>query len=134
MFMLLILNILGRPDRVVTREELESVIGRLNHASYVIPLSRHFLSNLRSKLQTKTKPDLQSNPKLSHNPRTDPRTDPRSTDPRTDPRSTKPRTDPNPAPRPDTASETRSNSRTVFQHVSGEVTALVIKAASKANF
>ena len=133
-FMLHISNILGRPDRVVTRKELESLIGRLNHASYVIPLSRHFLSNLRSKLQTKTKPDLQSNPKLSHNPRTDPRTDPRSTNPRTDSRSTKPRTDPNPAPRPDTASETRSNSRTVFQNVSGKVTALVTKAASKANF
>ena len=133
-FMLHILNILGRPDRVVTRKELESLIGRLNHASYVIPLSRHFLSNLRSKLQTKTRPDLQSNPKPSHNPRTDPRTDPRSTDPRTDPRSTKPRTDPNPAPRPDTASKTRSDSRTVFQHVSSKVTALVTKAASKANF
>ncbi|OEU08864.1 hypothetical protein FRACYDRAFT_249209 [Fragilariopsis cylindrus CCMP1102] len=118
-YMLHISNILGRPDRVVTRKELESLIGRLNCASYVIPLSRHFLSNLRSKLQTKTRPDLQSNPKPSHNPRTDPRTDPRFTDPRTDPRSTKPRTDPNPAPRPDTASETRSDSRTVFQHVSG---------------
>ena len=32
-----------------SREETESLIGRLNHASYVIPLSRHFLNEIRRK-------------------------------------------------------------------------------------
>jgi hypothetical protein len=32
---------------LVTRESLESLIGRLNHASFVIPLSQHFLNRLR---------------------------------------------------------------------------------------
>ena len=32
-----------------SREETESLIGRLNHASYVIPLSRHFLNEVRRK-------------------------------------------------------------------------------------
>ena len=35
----------------VTREELESVIRRLNHASYVLPLARHFLLGLRERLK-----------------------------------------------------------------------------------
>ena len=35
----------------VTKEELESVIGRLNHASYVLPLARHFLSGLQERLK-----------------------------------------------------------------------------------
>ena len=33
----------------VSRKELESMIGRLNHASFVIPLSRHFLNEIRRK-------------------------------------------------------------------------------------
>ena len=31
----------------VSRKELESMIGRLNHASFLIPLSRHFLNEIR---------------------------------------------------------------------------------------
>ena len=34
-----------------TIKALESIIGRLNHAAYVIPLSRHFLNRLRSRLE-----------------------------------------------------------------------------------
>jgi len=34
-----------------TTKALESIIGRLNHAAYVIPLSRHFLDRLRSRLE-----------------------------------------------------------------------------------
>ena len=30
---------------------LESIIGRLNHAAYIIPLSHHFLNRLRSRLE-----------------------------------------------------------------------------------
>jgi hypothetical protein len=56
-------GILGRADRAVSRKELESLIGRLNHASFVIPLSCHFLSNLRSKLKSKPRPKSKSNPK-----------------------------------------------------------------------
>jgi hypothetical protein len=33
----------------VSKKELESMIGRLNHASFLIPLSRHFLNELRKK-------------------------------------------------------------------------------------
>ena len=36
----------------VTRDVLESMIGRLTHASYVVPLSRHFLQRLRCRLNT----------------------------------------------------------------------------------
>ena len=32
-----------------TQQETESMIGRLNHASYLIPLSRHFLNEIRTK-------------------------------------------------------------------------------------
>ena len=32
-----------------SRKELESMIGRLNHASFLIPLSRHFLNEIRKK-------------------------------------------------------------------------------------
>lgn len=35
--------------REASRQETESLIGRLNHASYVIPLSRHFLNEVRRK-------------------------------------------------------------------------------------
>ena len=34
----------------ITREVLESMIGRLTHASYVVPLSRHFLQRFRQRL------------------------------------------------------------------------------------
>jgi hypothetical protein len=34
-----------------SRKDLESLIGRLNHASFVIPLSRHFLNELRRKCE-----------------------------------------------------------------------------------
>ena len=37
-------------DKVTTVESLESTIGRLNHASYLIPLSRHFLNRLRGRI------------------------------------------------------------------------------------
>ena len=30
-----------------THKELDSLIGRLNHAGFIIPLSRHFLSRIR---------------------------------------------------------------------------------------
>jgi hypothetical protein len=35
-----------RPGRRATAKELESTIGRLNHAAYVVPNSRHFLGRL----------------------------------------------------------------------------------------
>ena len=35
----------------VTKKELESILGKLIHSSYVIPLARHFLSRLRAKLK-----------------------------------------------------------------------------------
>jgi hypothetical protein len=34
--------------------DLESLVGRLNHAAYVIPLSRHFMNRLRIRLQKRT--------------------------------------------------------------------------------
>jgi hypothetical protein len=34
----------------VTHKQLEITIGRLNHAGFIIPLSRHFLSRLRTAL------------------------------------------------------------------------------------
>ena len=37
-----------------SRKELESMIGRLNHASFLIPLSRHFLNELRRKCEMTT--------------------------------------------------------------------------------
>jgi hypothetical protein len=36
--------------RTITLGELHSMVGRLNHAAYVIPLSRHFLGRLRQRL------------------------------------------------------------------------------------
>ena len=36
--------------------ELESVIGRLNHVAFVIPLARHFLNQLRGRLKTRRPP------------------------------------------------------------------------------
>ena len=36
----------SRPNRRVTAKELESTIGRLNHAAYVVPNARHFLGRL----------------------------------------------------------------------------------------
>ena len=36
----------------VNKQQLKTIIGRLNHAAYVLPLSRHFLSNLRERLGT----------------------------------------------------------------------------------
>jgi hypothetical protein len=38
--------------RIVARDKLESLIRRLNHASFVIPLSRHFLNRLRRFLKS----------------------------------------------------------------------------------
>jgi hypothetical protein len=35
----------------ITLGELETLVGRLNHAAYVIPLSHHFLGRLRQRLQ-----------------------------------------------------------------------------------
>ena len=36
-------------SRNATQQETESLIGRLNHASFLIPLSRHFLNEIRAK-------------------------------------------------------------------------------------
>jgi len=44
-------DILTHDSEPVSKALLESVIGRLTHASWVVPLSRHFLSKLRSKLK-----------------------------------------------------------------------------------
>jgi hypothetical protein len=38
-----------------TIQELESLVGRLTHASYLIPLSRHFLNEIRQKSQTSSR-------------------------------------------------------------------------------
>jgi len=35
----------------MSSEELESLIGRLNHASFLVPLSRHFLGDLRKRIK-----------------------------------------------------------------------------------
>ena len=35
----------------ITQKQLESLIGKFTHKSFVIPLSRHFLSRLQAKLQ-----------------------------------------------------------------------------------
>ena len=43
-------DILNNSAVPISKEQLESVIGRLTHASWVVPLSRHFLSRLRFKL------------------------------------------------------------------------------------
>ena len=36
-------------------QELESMVGRLTHASYLIPLSRHFLNEIRNKSRTQSR-------------------------------------------------------------------------------
>ena len=36
--------------RQISIEDLESLVGRLNHAAYLIPLSRHFINPLREKI------------------------------------------------------------------------------------
>jgi hypothetical protein len=36
---------------VVTTQDLETIVGRLNHASHVLPLARHFLPRLRRRTQ-----------------------------------------------------------------------------------
>jgi hypothetical protein len=38
-----------------TIQELESLVGRLTHASYLIPLSRHFLNEIRQKSRTSSR-------------------------------------------------------------------------------
>ena len=37
--------------KAVTKQDLESLIGRLNHIGFIIPLARHFLNRLRSALR-----------------------------------------------------------------------------------
>ena len=37
--------------QAVTKQDLESLIGRLNHIGFIIPLARHFLNRLRSALR-----------------------------------------------------------------------------------
>jgi hypothetical protein len=37
-------------ERRATCDDLHTLVGRLNHAAYVIPLSRHFLGRLRERL------------------------------------------------------------------------------------
>jgi hypothetical protein len=39
----------------VSHEELESLVGRLNHASFLIPLSRHFLNGLRERMDSRSR-------------------------------------------------------------------------------
>ena len=41
-------DILSSDTKPVSKALLESVIGRLTHASWVVPLSRHFLSKLKA--------------------------------------------------------------------------------------
>ena len=43
-------------SKQTTFAELESTVGRLNHAAHVIPLARHFLNGLRSHLQPRRHP------------------------------------------------------------------------------
>jgi hypothetical protein len=38
-------------DRSSTFGDLESTVGRLNHAAYVIPMSRHFLNRIRNRIK-----------------------------------------------------------------------------------
>jgi len=38
-------------NKGISSEELESLIGRLNHASFLVPLSRHFLGDLRKRIK-----------------------------------------------------------------------------------
>ena len=40
----------ARTNPTTARKELEQLLGRLNHASYVIPLARHFLSRIRESI------------------------------------------------------------------------------------
>ena len=40
-------------ERRATFGQLETTIGRLNHAAYIIPLSRHFLNRVRLRLRTR---------------------------------------------------------------------------------
>jgi hypothetical protein len=47
-----ILKVIDR--RNCPREELEAIVGRLNHVSFVIPLARHFLSRLWALVHSKT--------------------------------------------------------------------------------
>jgi len=35
----------------ISSEQLESLVGRLNHASFLVPLSRHFLSDVRKRIK-----------------------------------------------------------------------------------
>lgn len=51
-------EILSREEPMVSTKMLESLIGKLTHASYVIPLARHFLYRLRQKLKRMKKQDL----------------------------------------------------------------------------
>jgi hypothetical protein len=36
----------------ITHKELETLIGRLNHVGFIIPLARHFLGRLRKAMYT----------------------------------------------------------------------------------
>jgi hypothetical protein len=40
----------------VSKHELESIVGRLNRASFIIPLTRHFLWHLRQQIPHGRKP------------------------------------------------------------------------------
>jgi hypothetical protein len=50
----------------VSKHELESIVGRLNHASFIIPLARHFLRHLRQQIphgrKLSTRVDLNREP------------------------------------------------------------------------
>ena len=42
-------RVITQDGKGTSQQELESIVGRLNHASHVIPMSRHFLNELRAK-------------------------------------------------------------------------------------
>jgi len=44
-------NLIDDINHRISEQDLDSLIGRLNHAAYVIPLARHFLDRLRHQLQ-----------------------------------------------------------------------------------
>jgi hypothetical protein len=40
--------------REMTLKELETLMGLLNHASFLVPLSRHFLNDIRNRINQKS--------------------------------------------------------------------------------
>lgn len=48
-------------------QSFEQLVGRLNHSSYVMPVARHFLSRLRSRLNPRPKHPKRQRMRLSEN-------------------------------------------------------------------